>query len=125
MEHKLPSGAVLDVTILDFEKAFEIFQIVSRQIGLLDLDLSKIDGKSFALTDIMEFKRPLSQVLASPELVKVGNKCLEKCTYDGIKVTTKTWEDVKARGDYLFAMFFALQENVAPFIEGVFSSSAE
>lgn len=125
MECKLPSGATLDITVLDYEKAFEVFQITMRQLGLIDIDLSKMDFANFAAADIMEFKRPLAQILSNADLVKMGNKCLEKCTYDGIKVTTKTWEAPEARKDYLFALFYALKENCYPFVEGVFSSSAE
>jgi hypothetical protein len=125
MEHKLPSGVMLDITLLDYEKAFAVFQTTVRQIGILDVDLSKIDLEKFAALDVMEFKRPLTQILSNSDLVKAGNQCLEKCTYDGIKVTTKTWESPEARKDYLFAIFYALKENCYPFVEGVFSGSAE
>ena len=124
MEVKLPSGATLDITLLDYEKAFDVFQIVARQLGLIDVDFSKIDFEKFQLMDVMEFKRPLTQILSNPDLVKVGNQCLVKCTYDGIKITAKTWEPPEARKDYVFAIFYALKENCYPFVEGVFSSSA-
>ncbi len=125
MEHKLPSGAILDVTVLDYEKAFGIFQTVSRQIGLIDVDFGKIDFEKFNTMDVMEFKRPLTQLLSNSDLVKVGNQCLEKCTYDNVKISKATWESIEARKDYLFALFYALKENCAPFLEGVFSGSAE
>ena len=125
MEQKLPSGAILDITVLDFEKAFAVFQVVSRQIGLLDFDAAKIDFQNFKATDLLEFKKPLTQALSNSDFSKVGNQCLEKCTYNGLKVTAQTWNDLKARNDYLFAVFYALKENCYPYIEGAFSDSAE
>jgi hypothetical protein len=123
--YKLPSGAELEVTPLDFEPAFEISQVVTRFIGLLDVDLTGMDPKqwnSIADIDLAAIKRPLSQVLSNSDLRKAGDKCLVKCTYNGQKVTTKTWEPVEARQDYLYAIFFAMKENVMPFFEGAFSS---
>jgi hypothetical protein len=124
MENKLPSGAVLEVTPLDCGDAYAIFQQVMKVIGLLDIDLSKLDmTKDFKAQDIIEFKRPLAQLLSNSELEKAAKKCLTKCTYDGMKVTEATWNPLNARQDYLFAMFFALKENCSPFLDGVFSDS--
>jgi len=126
MEYKLPSGAVLDVTPLDFEPAFEVSQTITRLIGLLDVDLKSLDTEkwgSVADIELDAIKRPFSQILSNRELVKDANKCLAKCTYNGIRVSEKTWQPAEARKDYLYACFYALKENVFPFFEGVFSSS--
>ena len=124
MEYELPSGSKLDVTPLDFGEAFAVFQQVAKIIGLLELDLAGIDiGKDFLAQDLVKFKRPLAQVLSNHELEKAGKQCLKKCTYNGLKVTDSTWNDIVARKDYLFAMFFALKDNCGPFLEGAFSGS--
>ena len=124
MEYELPSGSKLDVTPLDFGEAFAVFQQVAKIIGLLELDLAGIDvGKDFLAQDLVKFKRPLAQVLSNHELEKAGKQCLKKCTYNGLKVTDSTWNDIDARKDYLFAMFFALKDNCGPFLEGAFSGS--
>lgn len=122
---KLPSGAELEITLLDFEPAFEVSQVVSRFIGLLDVDLKAMgleNAKSLADLDLDAIKRPLSQILSNQELRKAGDKCLTKCIYNGLKITPKTWEPAEARQDYLFAVFHALKANIAPFFEGAFSS---
>ena len=124
MEYELPSGSKLDVTPLDFGEAFAVFQQVAKIIGLLELDLAGIDiGKDFLAQDLVKFKRPLAQVLSNHELEKAGKQCLKKCTYNELKVTDSTWNDIDARKDYLFAMFFALKDNCGPFLEGAFSGS--
>lgn len=124
IRHELPSGAELEITPLDFGEAFAVFQQVAKIIGLLEVDLSGIDiGKDFLAQDIVKFKRPLAQVLSNAELEKAGKQCLKKCTYNGLKVTDATWNDLEARKDYLFALFFALKENCGPFLEGAFSGS--
>ena len=124
MEYELPSGSKLDVTPLDFGEAFAVFQQVAKIIGLLELDLAAIGiGKDFLAQDLVKFKRPLAQVLSNHELEKAGKQCLKKCTYNGLKVTDSTWNDIEARKDYLFAMFFALKDNCGPFLEGAFSGS--
>ena len=125
MEFKLPSGAQLSITLLDFEQAFEISQTVTRFIGLLELDIKSLNieqWKSFSDIDFNAIKRPLSQVLSNGDLVKAGNKCLNKCTYNGKRITDQTWQDIEARKDYLYAIFYGLKENVYPFFAGVFSS---
>jgi hypothetical protein len=125
MKYELPSGADFEVTVLDFEPAFEISQTVSRFIGLLEVDLKGLDvdkWKGISDIDIAAIKRPLSQVLSNAEIRKAGDKCLVKCTYNGQRVTAKTWEPIEARKDYLYAMFHALKDNVTPFFEGAFSS---
>ena len=43
MKYTLPSGAELEVTLLDFEPAFEISQIVTKFVGLLDIDLKSLE----------------------------------------------------------------------------------
>lgn len=124
MEYELPSGAKLDVTPLDFGEAFAVFQQLAKIIGLIEVDLAGIDlGKDFLAQDLVKFKRPLAQLLSNHELDKAGRQCLKKCTYNGLKVTDATWNDVEARKDYLFAVFFALKENCGPFLEGAFSGS--
>jgi hypothetical protein len=124
MKYTLPSGAEFEVTLLDFEPAFDISQTVSRFVGLLEVDLKALEiekWKSFSDIEVDAIKRPLSQILSNAELRKAGDRCLVKCTYNGQKVTTKTWEPAEARQDYLIAMFYALKENVAPFFVGAFS----
>jgi len=89
-------------------------------VDLKGLDVDK--WKSISDIDISAIKRPLSQVLSNAEIRKAGDKCLVKCIYNGQRVTAKTWEPIEARKDYLYAMFHALKDNVAPFFEGAFSS---
>ena len=122
MEIQLPSGAMLEVTPLDCGDSYAIFQQVMKVIGLLDIDLSKLDmTKDFRAQDVLEFKRPLAQLLSNAELEKAAKKCLTRCTYEGLKVTEATWNPLVARQDFLFAMFYDLKENCSPFLDGVFS----
>jgi hypothetical protein len=126
MKYTLPSGAELEVTLLDFEPAFEISQIVTKFVGLLDIDLKSLEVEkwtSISDVDVNAIKRPLSQILSNSDLVKAANKCLVKCLYNNIRISDKTWNEPSARKDYYHAMFYALKDNIFPFFEGVFSSS--
>lgn len=126
MKYILPSGAELEVTLLDFEPAFEISQAVTRFVGLLDVDLKSLEvekWKTVSDIDVNAIKRPLSQILSNSDLTKAANKCLVKCTYNNQRISEKTWNAPEARKDYFHAMFYALKDNIYPFFEGVFSSS--
>lgn len=126
MKYKLPSGAELEVTLLDFEPAFEISQTVTKFLGLLDVDLKALEvekWKSINDIDVNAIKRPLAQILSNSDLTKAANKCLAKCLYNNVRINEKTWNAPEARKDYYHAMFYALKDNIYPFFEGVFSSS--
>lgn len=116
-KHLLPSGVELDVTPLPYEEAWGVAQKVVGVIKSLNLDLSKInlDMNDISAEDILTFKDPICQVLSSPVLFDSVKQCFSRCTYNGVKIDSRTFESKQSRGDYLVAAFFALKENASPF----------
>lgn len=52
---------------------------------------------------------------SSPAVKKAVYKCLERCTYNGQKITKATFEDVTARQDYAEIVRSCIEVNQAPF----------
>jgi hypothetical protein len=121
MRQELPSGAYLDVTPLSYAQAWEVAQTVIKVVEKVQLDLRGIDFESLLATDIIAFKGPLCAILGSPEMNNAVKLCFNRCSYNQVRIDDKTFEPVDARGDYLFAAFYALRENVYPFFGSLVS----
>jgi hypothetical protein len=124
--HKLPSGTVLDVTPLPYDEAWEITRQAIGIVERLKIDISGMTSlKEINAADVLRFKDPICLLLSAPEVVPAAKQCLAKCTYGGKKIDNMSFEDAKARGDYLFAIFYALYENIAPFFVAAISFFTE
>jgi hypothetical protein len=122
MQYVLPSGGELNVTPLGFEEAWRVSQDVIGVIKELSLDFSAIDFKKPMTVDLVrEFKDPICTLLGSPVINKSVRSAFNRATYNGAKIDKMTFDPVEARGDYLFAAFYALKENISPFFDGILS----
>lgn len=121
MKKTLPSGATLDITLLDWEAAWEVTQDVLRVIEKLDIDLKGMNFTEIQAQDVMAFKSPLCRVLASKEIMEASKKCFARCTYDNTRIGDGTFNKPEARADFLVACFHVLKENCAPFFVGLLS----
>jgi len=117
----LPSGAVLDITLLPYEQAWGICQAITRTIEKLDVDLKDVDLKNWQATDLIALKGPLCAILCSTEIVEAAKVCFERCTYNKLRIDSMTFEKRENRKDYLPASFHAIKENIAPFFENLLS----
>jgi hypothetical protein len=122
----LPSGAELDITLLEYEDAWAIARMIMDQLEKLKIDLSGLDLENMTLddikaTDVMKFKSPICALLASSVVVEAARICFVKCTYNGLRISKQTFNSVEARGDYLFAAFHSIKENVSPFFASLLS----
>lgn len=122
MKHKLPSGTELLVTPLEWEESWEVCQQVLSVIEQLDVDIKGMTLEDLKAQDVLNFKNPICKVLASPLLFGASKKCLDKCTYGGVRVDKMTFSKPEARGDFLMACFYALKENCAPFFGSLLSA---
>jgi hypothetical protein len=121
IKHTLPSGAVFDVTPLAYGRAWGVTQALLKVAEKLEIDVAGMDFKALAATDVLKFKGPLCTLLASEVMQAAAETCLERCTYNGVKITDQTFETDAGRGDYLIAAFYALKENVSPFFRAAIS----
>lgn len=118
----LESGSALKVTPLPFMEAVEIKQSVADELTKIEVDLSGIDLLKLRDTDVIRFSKPLLQILSNKKIAQAAQKCFKRCTYNGIRIDENTFEDVKARQDYLPCAFHALKENLSPFFASLVSS---
>jgi len=59
------------------------------------------------------------------ELQEILFKCLERCTYDGVRITKETFEPISARQDYYEIMLACLGINYDPFFKAPALSSKD
>lgn len=128
-EYILPSGAVLTVTPLPYGEAFDVTQMISREVDKIDLKLpTDVDFKDsdavtkYMLSHIDDIKSPICKVISSTKVLEAAHKCMKKCTYNGLRIVGDTFDPVEARKDFILTCFYALKENVSPFLEGLLSS---
>jgi hypothetical protein len=122
MKYQLPSGASLSVTPLAFEESWEVTQTIIDIAKALDIDVSGIETlEDIGAQEILRFKNPLCTLLASKEAVAAAKRCLEKSTYNGVRIESSVWESEKARGDFVLAAVYALKDNIFPFFGSLIS----
>jgi hypothetical protein len=118
----LPSGAVLDITLLPFEEAWGVSQIITKEIEKLTLDIKSVDWKEFKMSDALNLKNPICAILSSSAVVDAAKTCFKRVTYNGLKIDSQTFEKREFRSDFLPVVFYVLKENISPFFENLFSS---
>lgn len=125
IKKELPSGNVLEISTLSMLKAYGISQqaiaiISEMEIDLGETKLSREEIKKIFATDILKFGQSIMQVFSNEKLVELAHQCFERCTYNGLRLTTtpETIEETFGEnfGDYPIAMAYVLVENIKPFI---------
>ena len=117
----LPSGAILDITLMPFEAAWDVCQLVTKEIEKLAIDpsvlsiFSKDEKTDVTIAELFNLKGPICSILANPILVEAAKICFVKCTYDDIRIDKHTFEKVECRGDFIPAVYFVLKSNLSPF----------
>jgi len=129
IKHDLPSGAVLDITLLPYEQAWHIASLVLKEVEKLDVkfpsDLDFSDSEKFTsyiLGNINDIKSPVCALLSSQKILEAAQSCFKKCLYNNQKIDAQTFESIDGRRDFLISAFYAIKENVSPFLEGLLSS---
>ena len=117
----LPSGAVLDITLLPFEEAWKVCQIITRVVEKINVDLSQVDLRQLGVADVMNFKGPLCALLASQDVIDSAKICFKRCTHNGLKIDGQTFDKAEFRADFLPAVYHAIRENIAPFFANLLS----
>jgi hypothetical protein len=121
MKIDLPTGAVLDITLLPYEQAWDISQRITKVLETIDIDIKSIDFKNPTYSDVIGFKGPLFNILSSKEVLEAAKICLTRCTYNGLKIDSMTFESKESRKNFLPVMYHVLKENISPFFEGLIS----
>lgn len=118
----LPSGAVLDITLLPFEEAWGVSQSITKEIERIDFDIKSINWQEFKMSNVVNLKNPICAILSSQVVIEAAKVCFKRCTYNGLKIDSQTFEKREHRSDFLPVVFHVLKENISPFFENLFSS---
>ena len=114
-EFKLPSGKILVVGLSSFEEARNLNKALAEELKHIKID------KEMDLNDINLMKDLVCYAFTSDNVMKCLDVCLRRCTYDGLKISADTFEDINARADYLIVAKEVIIENVRPFFQSLLS----
>lgn len=112
-EVKLPSGAVLKITVGSFEESKALYQACLEELGSVH----------FATGEQMmsAYKNIICTGFASKKVEKALWVCLNRVLYNDSRVTLDTFENEKAREDYNHVFIEVLEENVRPFMKSLYA----
>ena len=113
-EIKLESGAEFRVSLAPFSEAKDLYQAILKcMTGMKINDQDEID--------VNFFKDIFCILLSSKEVEEKIWQCLGRAVYNGNKITTQTFEDEKARGDYIPICYEVAWMNIEPFTRGLYA----
>jgi hypothetical protein len=110
----LPSGAELNIeTLPPFADSEALFKAVMKDILLIIPPEQQI-GPSV----VKEF---ICRGLISDDIRRALWKCMDRVTYNGLKIDKDTFEPEEARQDYLEVCWQVAERNVSPFLKGLYA----
>ena len=129
MEKTLDSGARLIITLSDFEICDRLLIAVTKELEGVGINLGL---KSGGLTDFLNMdidkdaalntlKNAIMRLASSTLIRPVLWECMGRVVYNGQKVTPKTFEGAKERGDWPIVAKEVLVENLLPFFPNLSS----
>ena len=127
---KAPSGASVEVTLSDYSTSFDLMKAVlkaARKGGIgskLPEDVQLSDLAKIANSDISSLGGMADivvDVITSEEVESLIFKCMERCIYDGEKVSRTTFEKEERRADFLFVAYEVGKINLHPFLSHLLS----
>lgn len=110
---KLSSGAELDMTMSSFDDGEILLQAVLKEIDAIQIT-EKTDH-------IAIFKSIFARTILSKEIKSALKPCLERVTYNKVRLTNDIFEDEKVRCDYLPVLKEVLEYNLTPFFVNLIS----
>lgn len=111
----LPSGAELEIQVSPFRESKALQMALAEELKSIQMD------PKTELTDINFWKNLFCSGISSQKIEEKLWVCMQRCTYNKLKITADTFEPVEAREDYLIACFEVMQENVRPFMKSLFA----
>lgn len=115
---KLTSGAELTLNIASWDEADALQQAVIRELIAVqfDMDLKNLFGDDVSSKDINTIKNAVFQIAQSKAVRAALAPCLERCLYNGQKLTLKdTFNSPSARRDFYPVVWEVMKLNLAPF----------
>ena len=112
-EIAMPSGKTLSFQDPDFEDALNLYQAVLEEAKPIQFNTNLEVGTII--------KDVFCTAFSSKKIQACIWKCMEKCLYNGERVTKSTWEPVEARSDYMAACLEVAIKSISPFTKDLFA----
>lgn len=109
---KLPSGAELKITMSPFTEGRSLYQAMLEEAKSLSLAPN-------TEIDVNFFKDIFCSALSSKKIESCIWKCMERSTYNDLKITIDTFEPEESRQDYFDVMMEVARYNVLPFTKNL------
>lgn len=119
-DYVLSSGARLHVTVAPFADANALVKALAKCAKGLPLGADPLKA------DVGVLKDMLVEALTSVEVEQGLKRCMERASYNDMKITTSIFDDPKvgqqARQDYYEICWKVIEVNCAPFFVKTFSA---
>lgn len=125
----LKSGSTLEVQQAGFLDGWFLTQAVSEELAkaLPGLKMENAQAKVEELLnqdiDVGKLLSIILQLVSSKKVFELLWPCLAPCLYNSEKIARETFNEEKAREDFLPCVIEILKVNVVPFIKGLSLSS--
>lgn len=130
-EFKTSSGAEVVVNVADWDSSVDLHDAVFSEGSLmkLEIDFGFLKGKSLGDVEVADilgviFRDVAPVVLrlaSSKEVRRALFACFARCTYNGEKITMKTFTPEESRGDYYEIAEEVMKANLSPFFKNLLS----
>jgi len=126
MKKILDSGAELEITLSDFAVCHKLLKATMQELQAIKINFLGEGGKLENLLQMKigdevlnTLKDAVLGVFSSVAIEDLMWKCMERSTYDGVKIDKKTFESEAARGDFLIVAKEVLWFNLRPFLKNL------
>lgn len=109
---KTKSGAELVVKLAPFADSKALYQALCEEGLRVKLDAAAEIDKNF-------FKDVFCVAMSSPKIERALWPCMERSTYNGMKIVPDTFETASAREDFIDVCMLVTEENVRPFLKNL------
>ena len=116
---KVPSGAEVVIREAPFQDVMRLKSAIFSVAAESGLDLEGINFDDDISKLIAPIVKTALHIDSSQKVMEELFNCLQRCTYDGEKITEQTFEATKARGDFYIVAFECIKVNLLPFIAGL------
>lgn len=115
----LKSGASLELQMAPFAVSMKLFKTIAAELKQVDINLDGLSLEAIKGTNLNGIKNAVFQLLGSDQLELALGACMERCLYNGVKITKGTFESPEARQDYLPVAWEVMKFNLAPFFSSL------
>jgi hypothetical protein len=115
MEKVLQSGAKLNLSLCSFDEGTKLMKAVTRELKSTPILLGD------AVLNFNTIKNIATVLIASDEIEAALWPCMERGTYNGLKINKDLFEDEKVRADYIPILKETLVFSLSPFLKNISS----